>query len=111
MLCNCRIRALRHLACLLNSARADDVLLHLLLLVVRLNLLQWHLKLAQRRLRELLFNLFLEVDELQLYFRINVAPLFPQRTACICYNVTLGCAFFHSHVLLSFRLLQLAYAI
>ena len=109
MLCNCRIRALRHLARLLDAARADD--LRLLLLVTRLDLLQWHLKLAEGRLRELLFDLFLEVNKLQLYFRINVAPLLPQRTACICYNVTLGCAFFHSHVLLSFLLLQLADAI
>ena len=109
MLCNCRIRALCHLARLLDAARSDD--LRLLLLVTRLDLLQWHLKLAERRLCELLFDLLLEVDELQLYFRINVAPLLPQRTACICYNVTLGCAFFHSHVLLSFLLLQLADAI
>ena len=109
MLCNCRIRALCHLARLLDAARSDD--LRLLLLVTRLDLLQWHLKLAERRLCELLFDLLLEVDELQLYFRINVAPLLPQRTACICYNVTLGCAFFHSHVLLSFLLFQLADAI
>ena len=109
MLCNCRIRALCYLARLLDAARSDD--LRLLLLVTRLDLLQWHLKLAERRLCELLFDLLLEVDELQLYFRINVAPLLPQRTACICYNVTLGCAFFHSHVLLSFLLFQLADAI
>ena len=109
MLCNCRIRALCYLTRLLDAARSDD--LRLLLLVTRLDLLQWHLKLAERRLCELLFDLLLEVDELQLYFRINVAPLLPQRTACICYNVTLGCAFFHSHVLLSFLLFQLADAI
>ena len=111
MLCNCRICTLRHLARLLYSTRADDVVLRLLLLMIRLDLLQWHLKLAERRLRKLLFNLFLEVDELQLYFRIDVAPLFSQRSACICNNVTLGCAFLHSHVLLSFLLLQLTDAI
>ena len=78
--------------------------------MVRLDLLKRHLKLAQRRLRELLLDLFLEVDELELYFRIDVA-LLSQRAACIRYNVTLGCAFFDSHVLLPFHFSQLADAV
>ena len=78
--------------------------------MAHLNLLKRHLKLAQRRLRELLFDLFLEVDELKLYLRIDIA-LLSQSTACVGYNVTLGCAFLDSHVLLPILLSQLADAV
>ena len=62
----------------------------------------WHLKLFKWTLRELLFDLLLEVDELGLYFGIYVS-LALEWTARICNDVTIGCILLPSIELLASR--------
>ena len=100
-----RVRALRKLPTFLDSTVSEDALTaEAAKLVTGLLLLglPGHLELFEWRLGELFFDFLLEVDELELDFRVDVPPPF-QRPARQRNDVALGGALFAAHVLLAIR--------
>ena len=67
------VRTLRKLAALLDAAMTENAATQRRVTRLLGLLLARHLELLKRRLRKLLLNLLLEVDELKLDLRINVA--------------------------------------